>query len=307
MHNSNKGITPIATISPRIKMSTSRDPSQDFCQPTSGAHFMRSRFPLSAGTKSLNSSPLMVAKTRRGLPSLQHGEPLYPGDRYSSANSSNFPISNVKNSGPSSLFPVENDSCVASLPRNRRLSGSQQQEGRIHIQYQPTYMASTGYRSDSTIDRKNFSGIHRASNLRASHVSRTANFDTGNWNGHAYQGAESTLSSFESDVRNDVSSKSEFRSANSLESLDFVTNSIQQARANSLSSSTSTSRYFNEGPSTTQHGDQQPQHTLRTSTRLQQHDTERRRRSHSRDSLTIREPSNNIESTSNDYKAVHKL
>ena len=40
-------------------------------------------------------------------------------------------------------------------------------------------MASTGYRSDSTIDRKNFSGIHRASNLRASHVSRTANFDTG--------------------------------------------------------------------------------------------------------------------------------
>ena len=40
-------------------------------------------------------------------------------------------------------------------------------------------MASTGYRSDSTIDRKNFSGIHRASNLRASHVSRTTNFDTG--------------------------------------------------------------------------------------------------------------------------------
>ena len=40
-------------------------------------------------------------------------------------------------------------------------------------------MASTGYRSDSTIDRKNFSGIHRASNLRASHVSRTANFNTG--------------------------------------------------------------------------------------------------------------------------------
>ena len=47
------------------------------------------------------------------------------------------------------------------------------------------------------------------------------------------------------DLRNDLSSKSEFRSANSLESLDFVTNSIQQARANSLSSATSTLRYFN--------------------------------------------------------------
>ena len=36
------------------------------------------------------------------------------------------------------------------------------------------------------------------------------------------------------------------------------------------------------------YSDQQPQHTLRTSMKIQQHDTERRRRSHSRDSLTIR-------------------
>ena len=111
-----------------IHFSTGRDPSQDFCQPTSGAHFMRSRLPLSAGTKSLNSSPLMVAKTRRGLPSLQHGEPLYPGDRYSSAYSSNPPISNAKNPGQGSFYPVDNYSSMASLPRNRRLSGSQQQE-----------------------------------------------------------------------------------------------------------------------------------------------------------------------------------
>ena len=70
----------------------------------------------------------MVAKSRRGLSSLQHGEPLYPGDRYSSGYSSNPPISNVNNTGPNSFFPVENDSSMASLPRNRRLSGSQQQE-----------------------------------------------------------------------------------------------------------------------------------------------------------------------------------
>ena len=111
-----------------IHFSTGRDPSQDFCQPTSAAHFISSRLPLSAGTKSLNSSPLMVAKSRRGLSSLQHGEPLYPGDRYSSGYSSNPPISNVNSTGPSSFFPVENDSSMASLPRNRRLSGSQQQE-----------------------------------------------------------------------------------------------------------------------------------------------------------------------------------
>ena len=108
--------------------STGRDPSQDFCQPTSAAHFISSRLPLSAGTKSLNSSPLMVARSRRGLPSLQHGEPLYPRDRYSSTSSSNPPISNVKNPGQTSFFPVDSDSSMASLPRNRRLSGSQQQE-----------------------------------------------------------------------------------------------------------------------------------------------------------------------------------
>ena len=111
-----------------IHFSTGRDPSQDFGQPTSAAHFISSRLPLSAGTKSLNSSPLMVAKSRRGLPSLQHGEALYPGDRYSRAYSPNPPISNVKNPGPSSFFPVESDSSMASLPRNRKLSGSQQQE-----------------------------------------------------------------------------------------------------------------------------------------------------------------------------------
>ena len=108
--------------------STGRDPSQDFCQPTSAAHAISSRLQFSAGTKSLNSSPLMVAKSRRGLSSLQHGEPLYPGDRYSSGYSSNQPIPNVNSTGPSSFFPVENDSSMASLPRNRRLSGSQQQE-----------------------------------------------------------------------------------------------------------------------------------------------------------------------------------
>ena len=111
-----------------IHFSTGRDPSQDFCQPTSAAHAISSRLQFSAGTKSLNSSPLMVAKSRRGLSSLQHGEPLYPGDRYSSAYSSNPPISNVKNPGQSSFFPVDNDSSMASLPRSRRLSGSQQQE-----------------------------------------------------------------------------------------------------------------------------------------------------------------------------------
>ena len=42
------------------------------------------------------------------------------------------------------------------------------------------------------------------------------------------------------------STNSAFRSANSLESLDFVTNSIQQARANSLSSTASSNlKYFN--------------------------------------------------------------
>ena len=108
--------------------STGRDRSQDFCQPTSGAHLISSRLPFSAGTKSLNSSPLMVAKSRRGLPSLQPGEPVYSGGGYSSAYSSNPPISNVKNQGQGGFFPLENDSSVASLPRNRRLSGSQQQE-----------------------------------------------------------------------------------------------------------------------------------------------------------------------------------
>ena len=48
-----------------------------------------------------------------------------------------------------------------------------------------------------------------------------------------------------SDFNQDSSSCAAFRSANSLESLDFVTNSIQQARANSLSSTASSLKYFN--------------------------------------------------------------
>ena len=48
-----------------------------------------------------------------------------------------------------------------------------------------------------------------------------------------------------SDSNQDSSSSAAFRSANSLESLDFVTNSIQQARANSLSSTASSLKYFN--------------------------------------------------------------
>ena len=48
-----------------------------------------------------------------------------------------------------------------------------------------------------------------------------------------------------SDTNQELSSSAAFRSANSLESLDFVTNSIQQARANSLSSAASSLKYFN--------------------------------------------------------------
>ena len=47
------------------------------------------------------------------------------------------------------------------------------------IQYHPTYMGNCGYRSDSTIDRKHFTGIERANNLRTSHVNSTSNFNTG--------------------------------------------------------------------------------------------------------------------------------
>ena len=48
------------------------------------------------------------------------------------------------------------------------------------IQYQPMYIGHCGYRSDSTIDRKHFSGIERGTNIRNPHASlATSNIHTG--------------------------------------------------------------------------------------------------------------------------------
>ena len=47
------------------------------------------------------------------------------------------------------------------------------------IQYHPAHMGNCGYRSDSTIDRKHFTGVDRTNNLRASHVNSSSHFNTG--------------------------------------------------------------------------------------------------------------------------------
>ena len=47
------------------------------------------------------------------------------------------------------------------------------------IQYHPAHMGNCGYRSDSTIDRKHFTGVDRTNNLRTSHANSSSHFNTG--------------------------------------------------------------------------------------------------------------------------------
>ena len=84
---------------------------------------------ISGGTKSLTNSPLLLGKTRRGA-SAMHGNVQYVRDRQSNIYSPQHQGSETHYAefGPNHSSQVTNHSATfISTPRNRRLSGSQQQ------------------------------------------------------------------------------------------------------------------------------------------------------------------------------------
>ena len=84
---------------------------------------------ISGGTKSLTNSPLLLGKTRRGTPGM-HGNVQYVRDRQSNVYSSHHQGSDTHYAefGPNHSNQATNHSAnLISNPRNRRLSGSQQQ------------------------------------------------------------------------------------------------------------------------------------------------------------------------------------
>jgi hypothetical protein len=85
---------------------------------------------ISGGTKSLTNSPLLLGKTRRGA-SAMHGNVQYVRDRQSNVYSSQHhgPDTHYAEFGPNHSNQATNHGAnFISAPRNRRLSGSQQQE-----------------------------------------------------------------------------------------------------------------------------------------------------------------------------------
>ena len=84
---------------------------------------------ISGGTKSLTNSPLLLGKTRRGTPGM-HGNVQYVRDRQSNVYSSQHQGSDTHYAefGPNHSNQATNHSAnLICTPRNRRLSGSQQQ------------------------------------------------------------------------------------------------------------------------------------------------------------------------------------
>ena len=106
----------------------SRDIPQEYLTPTSRSHGITTSLNVAGGSKSLTNSPLLVGKGRKMSSALQ-GSGLYTRDRYSNVYGSPHHGSNTGHNNFVSTQASHvsiNTAQSLSIPRNRRLSGSQQ-------------------------------------------------------------------------------------------------------------------------------------------------------------------------------------